>query len=123
MPPGGGKGIPPGIPGMGGPLPAGDPEGGKGGKGGMPRPPGGGRKGGGAPLGPGGRLKGGGAMPAWWALVGGWKVGWHGLTRESKRWWGKPLSWHWWWSALWVQHWVGTGLAFGCVGGGDGVDY
>ena len=32
--------MPPGMPGMGGPLPLGEPEGGKGGKGGMPRPPG-----------------------------------------------------------------------------------
>lgn len=39
MPPGGRNGGAPGIPGMGGPLPCGEPAGGKGGKG-MPRPPG-----------------------------------------------------------------------------------
>lgn len=65
MPPGGGNGIPPGIPGMGGPLPFGEPAGGKGGKGGMPRPPGGGMKPGGGPPGPPGPgMKGGGGMPA-----------------------------------------------------------
>lgn len=65
MPPGGGNGIPPGIPGIGGPLPAGEPEGGKGGKGGMPRPPGGGMKPGGGPPGPPGPgMKGGGGIPA-----------------------------------------------------------
>ncbi len=84
MPPGGGNGIPPGIPpgkfGIGGPLPAGEAEGGNGGKGGMPRPPGGGRKGGGAPEPPGGMLKGGGGMPAaWWVSGGcGTFVGWGG---------------------------------------------
>ncbi len=64
MPPGGGNGIPPGIFGIGGPFPAGEAEGGKGRKGGMPRPPGGGMKGGGAPGPPWGMLKGGGGMPA-----------------------------------------------------------
>ena len=34
------KGGAPGIPGMGGPLPAGEPDGGNGGGKGMPRPPG-----------------------------------------------------------------------------------
>ena len=65
MPPGGGNGIPPDMPGMGGPLPLGEPAGGKGGKGGMPRPPGGGMKPGGGPPGPPGPgMKGGGGMPA-----------------------------------------------------------
>ena len=40
MPPGGGNGSPPGMPGIGGPLPFGEADGGKGGNGGMPRPPG-----------------------------------------------------------------------------------
>ncbi len=66
--PGGGNGIPPGIPGIGGPLPAGESEGGKGGKGGMPRPPAGGIKGGGAPGPPWDMLKGGGGMPATWCI-------------------------------------------------------
>ena len=65
MPPGGGNGNPPGIPGIGGPLPLGEAAGGKGGKGGMPRPPGGGTKpGGGAPGPPGPGMKGGGGIPA-----------------------------------------------------------
>lgn len=109
MPPGGGKGIPPGMPGIGGPLPAGEPEGGKGGKGGMPRPPGGGMKGGGAPGPPWGMLKGGGGMPpksmVSRALGGGiWGVGKGWYTREAEGWWGEALSGHGWRTALWVEH-------------------
>lgn len=57
--------------GIGGPLPAGEAEGGKGGKGGMPRPPGGGMKVGGAPGPPWGMLKGGGGIPAARCVSGG----------------------------------------------------
>lgn len=46
-----------------------------------------------------------------------------GSTREAERWWSETWSAHGWRSALRCEHGVCAGLAFGGVGGGDGVDY